>query len=107
MRAITLLRELQTAGVIVTATADGDLELDAPRGVLTETRLSALRQYKAEIVGLLPRRCPFCAYNGMQQEQSVKEGVLFIDTLCSACGELIECYVPARQKDDIEVDAIA
>lgn len=104
MSALTLLRELQTAGVIVTATADGDLELDAPRGVLSETRLSALRQYKAEIVGLLPRRCPFCAYNGMRQEQSVKEGLLFIDTLCGACGELIECYVSGPQKDTTGVD---
>lgn len=107
MRAITLLRELQTAGVIVTATADGDLELDAPRGVLTETRLSALRQYKAEIVALLPRHCPFCAYNGMRQEQSIKGGLLFVDTLCGACGELIECYVPAQRKGDTGVDAAA
>src|SRR5438270_2366848 len=93
----TLLRELQTAGVLVTATPDGDLELDAPRGVLTEARLTALRQHKAEILGLLPRRCPFCGHRGMRQEQSVKVGLLFIDTFCGGCGEIVECYVPAQQ----------
>ena len=53
MRAITLLRELQSAGVLVTATSDGDLELDAPRGVLTKAGLATMRQHKAEIVSLL------------------------------------------------------
>lgn len=98
MTARALLFELQTAGVIVTATPDGWFELDAPRGVLTEAKLTALRQHKAEIVGLLSRRCPFCGYHGMRQAQSVKEGPLYVDTLCAACGEFIECFVPAQQE---------
>lgn len=102
-----LLRELQIAGVIVMATPDGDLELDAPRGVLTKEKLNALRRHKAEIVRLLPRRCPFCGHQGMRQEQSVKEGLLFVDTLCRACGELIECFVPAPQYDNREGDVAA
>lgn len=107
MRPIALLRELQTMGVIVTATTDGDLELDAPRGVLTETKLIALRQHKAEIVRLLPRRCPFCGYHGMRYERCVKEGLLFFDTLCAACGELIECFVPAKHNDSKEAESAA
>jgi hypothetical protein len=99
MRAATLLSELQTAGVIVTATADGNLELDAPRGVLTDAKITALRLHKAEIAGLLSRRCPYCGYRGMRQEKSFKEGLLYVDTLCGACGELIECFVPAKQSD--------
>jgi len=102
-----LLCELKTAGVIVTTTPDGDLEIDAPRGVLTEARLTALRQHKAEIVGLLLRRCPFCGCHGMRHEQSVKEGLLFFDTFCGACGELIECFVPAQQRDGKEAEAAA
>ncbi len=97
MRATTLLSELGTAGVIVTATPDGDLELDAPRGVLTRARLTALRHYKTEIVGLLSRSCPYCGSYGMRQEQSVKEDLLYIDTLCRTCGEIVECFIPARQ----------
>ena len=107
MRAALLLSELRTAGVIVTATPDGSLEVDAPRGVLTEARLTALRQHKAEIISLLSRRCPLCGYNGMRQEQSVKEGLLYVDTLCGTCGELIECFVPAQQSDSTEADAAA
>lgn len=107
MRATALLRELQTAGVIVTATPEGDLELDAPSGVLTEAKLTTLRQHKAEIVVLLSRRCPLCGYQGMRQEQSIKEGLLYVDTLCRGCGELIECFVPAQQKGVIEADAAA
>ncbi len=99
MRTTTLLSELQTAGVSVIATPDGNLELDAPRGVLTDARLTALRQHKAEIISLLLRPCPFCCYHGMRQEQSVKEGLLYIDRLCGGCGELIECFVPAEQSD--------
>jgi hypothetical protein len=99
MRATTLLSELQTAGVIVTATADGNLELDAPRGVLTEEKITTLRQYKAEIVSLLTRRCPYCGSHGMRQEKAFKEGLLYVDTLCRACGELVECFVPAKQSD--------
>jgi hypothetical protein len=105
MRATTLLSELQTEGVIVTTTVDGDLELDAPRGVLTQAKLSVLRQQKAEIVGLLTRRCPYCAHHGMRQEESIKEGLLYVDTLCGTCGELIECFVPAKQDIDAETNA--
>ncbi len=107
MRATTLLSELQTAGVVITATADGNLELDAPRGVLTEAKLTALRQYKAEIVGLLSRRCPYCGSRGMRQEKSFKEGLLYVDTLCGACGELVECFVPAEQNDSKEAETVA
>ena len=107
MRATALLRELQTAGVIVTATPDGDLELDAPSGILTEAKLTILRQHKAEIVGLLSRRCPLCGYHGMRQEQSVKEELLYVDTLCRGCGELIECFVPAQQNGGAKTDVAA
>ncbi len=107
MRATTLLSELQTAGVVVTATADGNLELDAPRGVLTEAKLTALRQYKTEIVGLLSRRCPFCGYRGMRQEKSFREGLLYVDTFCGVCSELIECFVPAQQNDSEGAESAA
>ncbi len=107
MRARAILSELQTAGVVVTAMPDGDLEFDAPRGVLTEAKLTALRQYKAEIVGLLSRRCPYCGYQGMRHEQSVKEGLLYVDTLCGACGEIIECFVPAQQNESTGANAAA
>jgi hypothetical protein len=107
MTATTLLNELRMVGVIVNATPDGGLELDAPRGVLTEARLTALRQYKAEIIVLLSCRCPLCRSYGMRQEQSVKEGLLYIDTLCVTCDELIECFVPAQQNINNETDAAA
>ena len=97
MRATVLLSELQSAGVVVTATSDGNLEVDAPRGVLTESRLTALRQYKAEIVGLLSPRCPFCGNYGRREEQTIKQGLLYIYTLCETCDETIECFVPASQ----------
>ena len=107
MRATALLSELQTAGVIVTATPDGSLELDAPRGVLTKAKLTMLRQYKAEIISLLSRRCPLCRSYGMRQEQSVKEGLLYIDTLCGTCGELIECFVPPQQNISAVADQLS
>lgn len=99
MRANILLSELHSAGVIVTATADGNLELDAPLGVLTEAKLTALRQYKTEIIGLISRRCPYCGYPGMRQVKCFKEGLLYVDTRCGACGELVECFVPAKLND--------
>ncbi len=102
-----LLSELQTAGVIVRATPDGDLELDAPRGVLTEAKLSSLRQYKAEIVSLLLPSCPFCGDHRMRQEQSFLEGLLYTDKLCAGCDELIECFAPAQQNDSKGADAAA
>ncbi len=105
MRVTALLSELQAAGVRVMATPGGDLELDAPRGVLTRGKLTALRQYKAEIVILLSRRCPYCGSRGTRQEQSIKEGLLYVDTFCGARGELVECYVPSQQNDSMEADA--
>ncbi len=107
MRVTALLSELQAAGVRVMATPGGDLELDAPRGVLTRGKLTALRQYKAEIVILLSRRCPYCGSRGTRQEQSIKEGLLYIDTLCGGCGELIECFIPAQQNDSTGANAAA
>src|ERR1051325_11020376 len=102
MRATALLSELQTAGVVVMATPDGNLELDAPRGVLSEEKLIALRQHKAEIIGLLSSCCPFCGYHGMRHEQTMKGNLLYLDTICAGCGELIECYVPAQQTSNAE-----
>ncbi len=96
MSATSLLSELRTAGVIVTATSEGDLELDAPRGFLTETKLNVLRRYKAEIIILLSRRCPLCGHQGTQQEQSIKGGLHYVDTYCFRCGELIECFIPSQ-----------
>lgn len=107
MRAVAILSELQAVGVLVTATPDGDLDLDAPRGVLTEERLTALRQHKAEIVRLLSSHCPFCGYLGDRQEQSIKEELLYADRFCGECGELIECFVPGQHKDAADLGSVA
>ena len=107
MRAIAILNELQTAGVSITATPDGDLELDAPRGVLTGELLTTLREYKEQIVGLLSRLCPYCGSRGMRQESSVKESLLYVDTLCRECGELVECFVPAQQNIHFDAEVAA
>ena len=96
MRVEALLSELASAGVIITATSDGDLELDAPRGMLTTATLTALRQYKAKLVGLLSRRCPFCRQNGMRIEETWKDNLHYFDTFCVTCGELTEVYIPAN-----------
>jgi hypothetical protein len=50
------LGELQTAGVIVTATLEGVLDLDAPRGVLTEAKLDVLRKQNSSIITELRSR---------------------------------------------------
>jgi proline racemase len=92
-----LLSELQTAGVVVMATPEGDLELDAPRGVLSEAKLTVLREHKAEIVSLLLPRCPFCKQRGMRTEESERGGLLYVDTSCVHCGEIVEIFIPPHQ----------
>jgi hypothetical protein len=92
-----LISELQTAGVIVMATPEGDLELDAPRGVLSEAKLTVLRQHKAEIVRLLSRRCPYCKRRGMRTEETKRDGLGYFDTRCLHCGEIVKIFIPPRQ----------
>ena len=93
----SLLSELQTAGVLVMATPEGDLEVDAPRGVLSAAKLRVLREYKAEIVSLLSPRCPFCKQRGMKTDKSERGGLLYFDTSCVHCGDIVEIFIPPRQ----------
>jgi hypothetical protein len=93
-----LISELQTAGVIVMATPEGDLELDAPRGVLSEAKLTVLREHKAEIVSLLSPRCPFCKKRTrLKTEEAVHSGLHYFDRSCLQCGEIVEIFIPPRQ----------
>jgi hypothetical protein len=56
MSAEDLLRDLRSSGVGVSA-RDGYLDLDAPRGVLTEELLEAVAQVKPRLLNLLAREC--------------------------------------------------
>jgi hypothetical protein len=54
MSARDLLRDLRTSGVGVTA-RDGYIDLDAPRGMLTDELLEAVAQAKPRLLKLLDR----------------------------------------------------
>jgi hypothetical protein len=54
MNARDLLRDLRSSGVGVSA-CDGYIDLDAPRGVLTEELLEAVAQAKPRLLKLLDR----------------------------------------------------
>jgi ribosomal protein L37AE/L43A len=62
MTAQTLLHDLATRGVILTATGDR-LDVDAPDGLLTDELLATLRAHKAALLDLLAsgHLCPGCA----------------------------------------------
>lgn len=57
MNATVLLADLRTAGIAVRVHA-GRLKLDAPRGALTESVLSAVRDSKVELLKLLEPAAP-------------------------------------------------
>jgi proline racemase len=93
-----LISELQMAGVIVMATPEGDLELDAPQGVLSQAKLTVLREHKAEIVRLLSRRCFSCKKRTrLKTEEAERGGLRYFDTSCLRCGEVVEIFLPPRQ----------
>jgi hypothetical protein len=56
MSARDLLRDLRSSGVGVSA-RDGYIDLDAPRGVLTDELLEAVAQAKPRLLKLLAREC--------------------------------------------------
>jgi hypothetical protein len=36
----------------------------------------------------------------MRHKRSNKGGFIYLDTLCVACGELVECYLPPVQETE-------
>jgi hypothetical protein len=99
MTARVLLNECASLGIVLEASTEG-LRYRAPEAVITSETLARLREQKEALLKLLQRRCPFCRAVGMRHERSNKGGLIYLDTLCVACGELVECYLPPVQVDE-------
>jgi hypothetical protein len=93
MTARALLNEFAMQGIVLEPSTEG-LRYRAPGRVVTPETLAKLRQEKEGLLKLLNRRCPFCHAIGMRHERSNKEGLVYLDTICITCGELVECYFP-------------
>lgn len=96
MTASSLLESLCAKGVTLAVEPTG-LRYRALPGTVTPQLLDELRTHKEELVMLLARRCPFCAEQRRITSSVIKEDLLYVDTHCMSCRELIECYVPANQ----------
>ena len=92
MNAQHLLAHLEAAGFRV-AVSRNKLRIN-PFSRLTPELRANLKAHRVEII-LALRRCPFCRQQGARSERTVREGLHYFDTLCAACGELIETYVQA------------
>jgi hypothetical protein len=99
MTARALLNECAALGIVLEASKEG-LRYRAPGRVVTPETLARLRQEKEGLLKLLKKRCPFCHAVGMRHERSNKSGFIYLDTLCVACGELVECYLPPVQESE-------
>lgn len=91
MNAQTLINELQAAGFQI-AVSGGRLRV-SPFSRLTPELRAAMKSHRSEIIRAL-RRCPFCRQRDSRRERTVREWLVYFDTLCDACGEIIETYVP-------------
>ncbi len=99
MRARALLNECALQGIVLEPSTEG-LRYRAPERVVTPETLARIRKENEGLLKLLKKRCPFCHAVGMRHERSYKDGLIYLDTLCVACGELIECYLPPVQENE-------
>lgn len=94
MNAQTLVEQLQTAGFQLVASGE-KLRVN-PFSCLTPELRAKLKAHKSEIM-LALRLCPFCNQQGARCERTLKAGLSYVETLCIACEEVIEIYVPCQQ----------
>jgi hypothetical protein len=73
------------------------LRYHAPKECVTSETIAKLRKNKSILLNYLNKRCPFCKAHGVRQKRHIQEGLIYIDTRCLNCGDLVECYVPAEQ----------
>ena len=95
MNAQLLLDQLHMDGFRLVVSGD-KLRVN-PFSRLTPDMRAKLKMHRSEII-LALRRCPFCRQHGARSERTVRDGLNYFDTLCAACGELIETYVQALPK---------
>lgn len=104
MNAVTLLNELHVRNVAVLVVGADRLRFEARAGSITEELISDLRAHKPAIIAilsadgsiakLLGRVCPFCHVAGMRIEETWKGDLLYFDTRCVHCSEIVETCVP-------------
>lgn len=108
MNAVTLLNELHFRKVALLVVGADRLRFEARKGSITEDLISDLRTHKPAIIAilsadgsiakLLGRCCPFCHLVGMRVEETRKSDLLYFDTRCLHCGEIVEtCVSPSCQ----------
>lgn len=93
MTAEALLTELEASGVRLAVTKTNRLVVDAPSKIVTAAFKESIRNHKTSLI-LLLRKCPFCHRKGMRQVQRTLESLLYLDTICAACEEIVETFVP-------------
>ncbi len=106
MNAATLLNELCSRQVALLVGGPDCLRFEAQENSLNEELLRYLREHKQTILAILKekgslskligRRCPYCHHVGMKFEEACKSDLLYIDTCCWSCGEIVETIVPAN-----------
>ncbi len=67
MTALAVLQQLHALGVVLTPYPDGTLRYKAPKGAMTSALLTAMRQHKAELHGLIEafeERAAIAEYGG-------------------------------------------
>jgi hypothetical protein len=104
MNAVTLINELHVRNVTLVVVGTDRLRFEARKGSLTADLISDLRAHKPAIIAilradrsiakLLGRRCPFCRLVGMRIEETQKREILYFDTRCLHCDEIVETCVP-------------
>lgn len=107
MTATAILNQLQAWGVTLAVVAPDRLRVEAPLGAVTPELRTAMLEHKEAIIAVLgvgrdlasfiSRRCPFCKQTGMTTEETERGGLLYFDTSCLHCGEIVETLIPPRQ----------
>jgi hypothetical protein len=106
MNAVTLLNELYLRNIALQVIGADRLRFEATKDSITEDLISYLREHKLAIIAilgadrslanLLGSRCPFCHLVGMRIEEIRKSELLYFDTRCALCGEIVETLVLPR-----------
>lgn len=92
----SMLNELGVLGFTLEPSPEG-LRYYAPRDIVTSEMITKLREYKASLLNLLNRRCPYCHRHGMRRERKVVDGLVFLEAFCLTCRELVEWSMPVEQ----------
>lgn len=92
----SVLNELGVLGFTFEPSPEG-LRYHAPRDIVTSETIAKLREHKQNLLNLLNRRCPYCHRHGMRRERKVVEGLIYLETFCLICCELIEWSMPVEQ----------